>query len=236
MRRLLFAVFLVSCGAELALVEGNGVLATEERPVPGVTAVALATSGDLTVRFGSPASVSITAEENVLPRLTSTVRGSELGLGSEPFVSLRLHRPISYTLTVPELRSVTVSSSGSVTTPLVTAPTVHFTVSSSGSIVAAGVEANTLKTVISSSGNVRLGSGSVGTHTLTISSSGNLIADALRSTSSVVTLSSSGDALVWVTDTLDATLSSSGNLRYYGSPMVNVTATSSGRVIALGAR
>ncbi|MBL8920440.1 MAG: DUF2807 domain-containing protein [Myxococcaceae bacterium] len=236
MRRLLFATLLLSCGTEMTLVDGNGVLATEERTVPGVTAVALATSGNLTVRFGSPASVSITAEENVLPRLTSTVRGGELGLGSEPFVTLRLHRPISYLLTVPELRSVTVSSSGSVTTPSLAAPTIAFTVSSSGSIVAAGVEANTLKTSISSSGDVRISSGAVASHRVTISSSGSVIADGLRSTSATVTLSSSGDALVWVTDTLDATLSSAGNVRYYGSPMVNVTATSAGRAIPLGAR
>lgn len=236
MRRLLFAAFLLSCGGEYSHVEGNGVLATEERPVPGVTSFALATPGDVTVRLGSPAAVSITAEENVLPRLTSLVNSTHLNLGIEPFVALRLHRPISYTLTVPELRAITVSSSGSVTTPHLTASSLALNVRSSGSIETAGVEANALTTSISSSGDVRLGMGAVADHHVTISSSGNVIADGLRSTTASVHVSSSGDALLWVTDALDASLSSSGNVRYYGSPMVNATTTSSGRVIALGAR
>lgn len=236
MKRLLFATFLLSCGAEMTIVEGNGVLATEERPVPGVTSFTVATAGNVTVRLGSPASVSVTAEENVLPRLTSSVNGGHLNLGSEPFVTLRLHRPISYTLTVPELRAITVSSSGSVTTPLLTTPSLALNVRSSGSIETAGVETNALTTSVSSSGDVRLGMGAVVDHHVTISSSGNVIADGLRSTTASVHLSSSGNALLWVTDALDATLSSSGNVRYYGSPMVNATTTSSGRVIALGAR
>lgn len=236
MRRLVFAAFLLSCGAEMTIVEGNGVLATEERAVPGVTAFTVATSGDVTVRLGSPASVLVTAEENILPRLTSDVLSGHLTLGREPFVTLRLRKPISYTLTVPELRAVSVSSSGGVTTPVLTTSSLALAISSSGSIVVAGVDANTLTTSITSSGDVRVGSGAVVNHHVTISSSGDVIADGLRSTSAHVTLSSSGDALLWVTDALDATLSSSGNVRFYGAPMVNVTATSSGRALALGAR
>jgi Putative auto-transporter adhesin, head GIN domain len=231
----LVASMLLGCGGPQTLVFGNGVLSTVERAVPGTTSVSVSTWGDLTIRLGSPASLSITGEENLLPHLTSEVQAGKLWLGTEPFVSLRPTRGMTYVLTVPSLTAITTSSSGSVTAPALSVPDFTVTTSSSGSITVDGLEANTLTTRISSSGNVSV-SGAVRDHSISISSNGDVLADGLRSTNATVNVSSSGNALLWVTERLDVTISSSGNVRYYGDPHVKAQLSSSGKVIPMGNR
>ena len=236
MRLLAPLVVLLSldCGGPTSVVFGNGVLATVDREVPGTTSVALSTWGDLTIRIGSPASLSITAEENLLSALTSDVTAGRLVLGTEPFVTLRPTRGMTYVLTVPSLNGISVSSSGSVTAPDLAVSDLRLDVSSSGSITFAAIEANTLTTRISSSGDVLVSGGAVRDHTITLSSNGSVLAEWLRTTNAKVNVSSSGNAMLWVTDKLDASISSSGNVRYYGSPQVTTHLSSSGRLIPMG--
>lgn len=230
MRPLFLAVlWMMSCG--FVDVVGNGRLQTVERSAAGVSAVTLSTPGDLTIRLGQPPSLTITAEENVLPFLTSDLSGKRLVLGIEPHTSLRTTRAIEYLLTVPSLTAITVSSSGDVLGPVLTATELELAVKSSGSIELAGVEATRVTTLIESSGNVRLRGGTIDEHTITIRSSGDLFAEDVRTRSATISLSSSGDANVWVTDWLDATLTSSGNVRYSGTPRITVHATSSGKLL-----
>lgn len=231
----LVASLFLSCGSPDTVLVGNGVLATVERAVPGTTSVTVANWGDLTIRIGSPASLTITGEENLLPHLTSDVTLGKLWLGTEPFLNVRPTRALSYVLTVPSLTGIAVSSSGSVTAPALTATDFTVDVSSSGAVTVEGLEANTLTTRISSAGDVHL-TGSVRDHTVFVSSSGDLLADGLRSTNATVTLSSSGNALLWVTERLEATISSAGSVRYYGQPQVTTHLNSIGRVIPMGNR
>jgi hypothetical protein len=231
----LVASLFLGCGGPDTVLFGNGVLAIVERAVPGTTSVTVANWGDLTIRIGSPASLSITGEENLLSHLSSDVTAGKLWLGTEPFLNVRPTRALTYVLTVPSLTGIAVSSSGSVTAPALTASDFTVDVSSSGGLTIEGLEANRLTTRISSAGDVHL-TGAVRDLTVFVSSSGDLLADGLRSTNATVTLSSSGNALLWVTERLDATLSSSGNVRYYGEPQVTTHLSSVGRVIPMGNR
>ena len=231
---LVVSLFL-SCGSPETVLFGNGVLTTVERAVPGTSSVTVANWGDLTIRVGSPASLTITGEENLLPHLTSEVTFGKLWLGTEAFLNVRPTRALTYVLTVPSLTGIAVSSSGSVTAPALTATDFTVEVSSSGGVTIEGLEANRLTTRISSAGDVHL-TGAVRDHTVFLSSSGDLLADGLRSTNATVTLSSSGNAMLWVTERLEATLSSAGNVRYYGEPQVTTHVSSVGSVIPMGNR
>ncbi|MGZ4670711.1 MAG: GIN domain-containing protein [Blastococcus sp.] len=83
---------------------------TQTRTVSAVSAVELATSGELVLTGGSPASLRITAGENVLAHLTTDVRADRLTLGSDGTV----HDvgPVRYDLTLPAARVVELSGSG----------------------------------------------------------------------------------------------------------------------------
>lgn len=220
---------LAGCGPGL-LVAGNGTMTSEGREVNGTKSVHLSVPGSLVVTLGSPASLRIDAEENLLAYLESRVVLGELQLDVRPNVSLRTTQSIRFELTVPSLQGLSISVPGSITAPALTAADFSLSSSSAGSIHLAGLEASTLATRISSSGSITVESGAVVSQDVRISSSGSFVASGMQSARANVEISSSGSAFLWVTERLDAVLSSSGNVRYVGSPQVFAHLSSAGTV------
>ena len=72
------AVTLTGCSA---VVTSRGEPVTEEREISGVHAVTLEAAGRLTVSVGDTPSLTITADEGVVDRITSDVRDGHLVLG-----------------------------------------------------------------------------------------------------------------------------------------------------------
>jgi predicted small secreted protein len=235
---ILCAVALTACvidvGGTGEDVRGSGNVTTEDRPVSGVTGVALRTLGDLTIEVGDQESLRIEAEDNLLQYLETTVSGGVLNIQEAEDVDLRPKKAVRYYLTVKSLESIEVTSSGNVTAPVLTAGGLTVDVTSSGDVEVASLEADSLEVRLSSSGGVTIGGGQVTSQEARLSSSGDYDAGDLRSSSATVGLSSSGSAIIWVTDRLEADLSSSGHLEYYGSPQADVNESSSGDARSLG--
>jgi hypothetical protein len=225
-----------SGGTLQTTVRGSGTLATEDRPVTGITAVALGTLGELTIELGGQESLRVEGDDNLLPYLKTTVSSGVLTIEQDPGIELAPKEPIHYYLTVKSLESIELSSVGSITTPALTATQFVVELSSTGDIRLAGLQAESLEVRLSSTGDIAIDTGQVGSQSISLSSSGDYDAGDVRSASATVDLSSSGSAIIWVTDQLEADLSSSGNLRYYGSPAVNADTSSSGDAEALGAK
>lgn len=217
-------------------VRGSGTTAREERAVQNVRGVTLATLGDLTIELGDEEALVIEAEDNLLPHLETDVRGGTLTIRSEPGVNLMPREPVRYYLTVKSLESLSVTSSGNIVAPALTAGTFKVESSSSGDIQVAGLDAERVDVEISSSGDVAIDSGHVERQEVKIHSSGIYMADDVQCERATVELTSSGNANIWATDSIDASLSSSGELRYYGDAEVKQSTTSSGKVVSLGDR
>ncbi len=215
-------------------VRGSGNVTNEDRPVSGISGVALRTLGDLTIEVGDQESLRIEAEDNLLQYLETTVSGGVLSIQEAEDVDLRPKKAIRYYLTVKSLESIEVTSSGNVTASALTAGDLTVDVTSSGDVELASLEADSLEVRLSSSGGVTIGGGQVTSQEARLSSSGDYEAGDLRSSSATVGLSSSGSAIIWVTDRLEADLSSSGDLEYYGSPQADVNESSSGDAKSLG--
>jgi hypothetical protein len=215
-------------------VRGSGNVLSEDRPVGGITGVALTTVGDLTIEMGDQESLRIEAEDNLLQYFQTTVSGGVLTIETEPGVSISSRKPVRYYLTVKTLESIRTSSSGNVSATALDTGNLTIEITSSGEVELASVEAASLEVRLSSSGNLSIGGGQIAAQQVKLSSSGDYEAGGLRSSSATVDLSSSGSATIWVTDGLEANLSSSGNLKYYGSPSVDVNASSSGEAKNLG--
>ena len=92
--------------------KGSGQLATAQREVSGFTKVELAGQGDLTIEQTGTESLTISAEDNLLPLLTSDVSGDTLILGTKPNTSIVTTKPITYSVTVKDLDGLAVSGSG----------------------------------------------------------------------------------------------------------------------------
>ncbi len=214
-------------------VRGSGTVVSETRAVKGIDRVDLASLGKLMIVQDEEEGLVVSAEENILPHLLTTVRGSTLEIRTEENVNVLPTRDVTYTLKVKNISSLSISSSGSITADVLDSQKLELNISSSGDIRIGNLTASDLRVRINSSGNILL-KGQVVSQDVRISSRGNYQAADLQSQSAYVTISSSGNARIWVTDDLGAQLSSSGNVDYYGNPKVASKTSSSGKVNPLG--
>ncbi len=224
----LFATSCVSLGQG---VRGSGDVKSETRSVSGFSLVSVTNQGDLEINISDEERLVVTAEANLLPHISTEVRGGKLIIGTTPRgVSLRPSKPIRYTLFVKSLEGVETSSSGDIHADRLEGPRLSVRTTSSGDIEIGAIRADELTVNLSSSGDVSISGGSVDVLHLSLSSSGDYEGEGLSSRMADVSISSSGDATVRVEESLVARLSSSGNLHYRGDPKVEAKSTSSGRL------
>ncbi len=218
----------------MTTIQGSGNVTTDNRSVSGISGVSVTTLGDLTISLGDTETLAVEGEDNLLPYLETNVRGGKLTIQTRQGTNIQTTKPMRYLLTVKNLESLSVTSSGNITAPALNAKRFQVEISSSGFIRLAGLTADSLQVRISSSGDLTVGPGNVPQQEITISSSGNYAAPDLQSQTATVTLSSSGNATIWVTERISGSLSSSGYVNYYGNPSVNVNTSSSGKAISQG--
>jgi hypothetical protein len=94
-------------------VRGSGHAATEARTVPPFTAIDLAGTNAVVVRVGAPRAVAVTADDNLLAHVTTTVRSGRLVIGDAGSFTTRA--PMRVAVSVSSLEAVELSGTGSVT-------------------------------------------------------------------------------------------------------------------------
>jgi hypothetical protein len=203
--------------------------------------------------MGGGESLRIEAEDNLLHYIETEARAGRLVIESRRGTRLQTTQPINYYLTVSELKTILISSSGDVEAEELQSGSLSVTisgsgnlsigsldctsldvqVSSSGNVAISELMANSISVQISSSGNVEVSEGEVQRQDITISSSGTYGARDLASVEAEVTLTSNGTATIRVSDHLNGRLSSNGDIHYVGNPEVTVRTTSSGRAVRI---
>lgn len=217
----------VVAGALVGCTTGSGVLVTETREAVGFTAIDLQGTGRVEVAVTGAESLEITAEDNLLPRLTTEVRDGRLVLGTRG--SIRPTEDIVYTITAASLDGLSVSGSGGIEADGIETDTLDLDVSGSGAITAATASAGAVDADISGSGAI-LVSGVADTLDLSVSGSGSFEGSELEVAAGDVSLSGSGNAVVNASRTLDVSVSGSGSVLYLGDPSTTVSTTGSGSV------
>jgi hypothetical protein len=209
-------------------IRGSGKVTTEKRDVSDFDEVSLSGSGNLVITRTGTESLTIEAEDNVIPYLKTEVSGHRLVIGTTDNVSLQTTRPITYTLTVKALEALSLSGSGNISASGVPdLGEVH--VSGSGNMFISGIHTDKLTTRISGSGDVNA-AGKAGSQEVRISGSGNYRAEGLESKEARLEVSGSGRAAINARDKLDARISGSGYIEYAGDPTVSQSITGSGRL------
>jgi hypothetical protein len=202
------AALLVLTGC--SVVTGSGQVESENRPVSGFTGIELSGTGEVTLEQGEAESLTIEADDNVLPALTSEVEDSVLRLGTKPRTRLQTQNPIRYRVTVRDLTSVDLSGSGSIS--------------------GADLELDTLRAAISGSGTMNL-AGSADQQEVDVSGSGRYEAGDLSSRSVSIEISGSGRAEVAASEQLRVDISGSGTVTYSGDPAIDQSVSGSGRLV-----
>ncbi len=195
---------------------GSGHIITQTRNVSGIDAVTFTSFGDLTIQQGDTEGLSLEAEDNVLPEIITEVKGSTLVIRyAQPNGQVRVRptQSIKLTLTVKDLRQVTLSGAGDV----------HLE----------GLQSDYLQTTLSGAGSLRA-AGAVRQLDVVLSGAGSFQGADLQAETADVTLSGVGNAVVWATQHLNVTISGVGWVEYYGNPQVTKTGGGLGDVRDLG--
>jgi hypothetical protein len=204
------AGLLLSLVSACSVVTGSGETGTETRQITGFSKVELVETGEVTIEQGTTDSVSIEADDNVLPVLTSDVVDGTLKLGRKPGTEVITRNPVRYRVTLTKLAGINLSGAGSVT----------------GSNLRAGE----LEVDISGSGIVNL-NGSVDTQRIRLSGSGRYDAADLTSQVAAAELSGTGDVILSVERELTVNISGAGTVSYAGDADVDKSISGVGRLV-----
>ena len=208
---------------------GSGNVVSERRDVGDFDAVTLSGVGNLHIAQTGSESLTIEAEDNILPLLTTEVHGRRLVFGSEPRARFSPTKPIRYTLTVKDLRDIRISGAGNVEVAALGTPSLRLELSGAGNMTVTGLAADSLELTLSGAGNATC-AGEARDQEARISGAGSYNAEDLTSMTASVTISGTGSAHLRVSERLDARVSGVGSITYRGNPSVRKSVSGVGRI------
>ena len=165
--------------------------------------------GNLSIQQGSTESLTVEAEEDVLPKIRTEVNNNRLILGPKPGTSINTTEPINYKLTVEDLNALKISGSGDVEVE--------------------GISTDELAVTIGGTGDVQI-SGTADSQEIDVSGSGDYRAQNLESKQVKIEVEGSGSAIVNASNELDAEVSGSGSVEYVGDPTISKDVSGAGEV------
>ena len=194
-----------------AQVMGSGVAATEARPLPHFSGVALGVGANVTIYPSDRAVAVVRTDDNLVGRITTRVRDGVLVVGGPGRFTTRT--PLTVAIGAPQLDALAVTRGGSVRLRNINGKRLAVTVAGLGGSVRGGGAVDRLAVVLRTFGNVQL--------------------KALTARDVHAVLGGSGQIVVTATQKVDAILSGSGAIVYYGNPAhVHKTVLGTGSVTA----
>jgi len=203
--------------------------------VAGLDAIELNSIGSLVIRQGNKESLEVTADDNLMKYIRTSVNGGTLVLEIQEGVHLLPSDEITFLVNVKGLNQIEINGVGQVEADPIVAGNLKVAINGDGSMNFKEVSADVMTMAISGLGEISA-AGEVHTLQIDLSGSGKVQASDLRSRMGVFDISGTGSIIAWVTDVLSFDLSGLGDLEYYGSPVVNADISGSGNVSALGVK
>ncbi len=216
---------------------GSGRVVSEPRALPAFDAVSMAGDMELVLRQGSPQSVQVEADDNLLVLLQTEVVSGRGNSGGTPTLqirwaegaSLRGRSTVRVTVVVPSLSALALSGSGDARITAMRTPRLQLSLAGSGDLRAEALDAGELDVRLAGSGDLSA-NGSATRLDARLAGSGDLRLSGLRVDDAKVRLAGSGDVDVQALKTLDAEVAGSGDVSYRGDPTVRSRVIGSGTV------
>jgi len=237
-------------------IKGSGDVITEEREVSDFDRLSLAGAGDVIITQSGKETLTVEADDNLMPYIMSKVRSGTLVLGFTDAVKGKNVRPskkIRFHLQVKELRGLDLLGAGDILMSSVDAERLEILLAGAGDIEASSASVDRLEISLAGAGDVRIDSldaealvihldgagdvevaGRVVEQGIFVNGVGNYRAGELESQTTTVEVNGVGDATVWATDTLDVRINGPSTVKYYGSPQVTRNIDRVGRLVSLG--
>ncbi len=226
------AALVISTGVGADRVAGSGKQANEVRPVSDFHALRLAGPIDVEVHAATRESLTVQADDNLLPYIETQVRNGALEIGLHKGVSFYTRNPIKVIVECKTLNSIAASGSGDIHVDRAQARDFDVVISGSNDVTIEALEADILAVSISGSGDFRA-AGKAPTQGISIAGSGDVDTANLVGEQVAVKIAGSGDAKVHASRTLSVSIAGSGDVRYRGQPQISRAIAGSGEVSAL---
>lgn len=213
---------------------GNGVRRTESRNLSGFTGIAMSVPGQLELRLGPSESVTLEADENILPLIETTVtRGTlEIRVQRGQEIAPQVLRIV---VQARQIDSLALAGSGSIRGDGLKSPSLKIDIGGSGDLVLEHADVDELGISVGGSGNAKLG-GKARALKISIAGSGSVAGTALQADDARVSIAGSGSATVSARTSLRVSIAGSGSVRYQGDPKLERSIAGSGDVQRIGAQ
>jgi len=208
----MLVLLFTSCSKDRLTANGDGTITT--RQLSNFTGIRSSGANPITVNYGDEFKVELKGSSNLIPYFKTEVVNSKVYLNYE---NASVHKDdIEITVTLPVLKSISLSGSGKVIIdgdfPLI--DFFNIDVSGSGKLLLTNhLNADDLD--------------------ITISGSGEIVLDKLAAKRADISISGSGDARLKVQNDLKANISGSGKVYYLGNPIVTSRISGSGKIIQI---
>lgn len=214
-------------------VQGSGKLQTETRTVGSFQAIELHASLNLVLRQGAREVLELRADDNLLALVETRV----VNRSGVPTLEVRTRdgspfssrNPITLTVDVVTLSSLSIRGSGNVSGEGLKAPALKIAVAGSGDVKLQKLSLDEVSLKISGSGNANL-AGKVARLSVSISGSGDINTRDLEADEVSVRIAGSGDASVNAGKTLNVSIAGSGDVEYIGGATLKTSVAGSGSV------
>jgi hypothetical protein len=204
---ILIALLAGACGSDIEGIRGSGDVQSDERAVSGFDEILLEGGGSIFVDVSGTESLTIEAENNLLPLLSSEVKGTRLELRTRESISPT--EPIVYTIGAVAFEGISIVGSGD--------------------LVATNLDCNAFNASVAGSGDFDL-TGRCDRLDLSITGSGDFAGDSFEVGAADIEISGSGDVVVNATDELVVRITGSGDVAYLGDPSTDIDIAGSGDV------
>lgn len=224
------AVFLLVFNSS-SVTFGSGRIETQERIVLDFNEIALSGWGNVTIRQGDSEALTVEAEDNILPRIRTEVRGGRLVIENEqawPWGLFRPSKPVNIYVTAKNIGKLSVSGAGTIISQSIKTDALDVGISGAGK-VDISVETETVESRISGAGQFVL-SGSAKRQRVEISGAGKYEAGQLKSEEAVIEVSGAGSATVDAASSLDVEISGAGKVNYIGEPRITQRISGAGAI------
>lgn len=226
MRNLLILAVAVLFFSSCQQMTGSGNIVTEKRSTGNFKRIDAGSKFEVEVKIGSPASVEVEADDNLMPIIETRVSGDELNIHTKGNYSIT-NGHMKVFVTAPEIRGVKSSGAANIKVLDVLKSDERITFESSGAgNIKAAVDAPKVKAEVSGAGDIEL-SGRTKDYTVSASGGGNVKSSDLLTENTNADVSGAGSVHVHASVSLKAEASGAGNVYYRGGP-ANITKNTSG--------
>ena len=205
-------------------IHGSGTVTSEVRSVSGISKVELMGIGNLTIQQGNTESLTIQADENLLPYITTEVIAGTLKIGIKPNINFDPTQTIEYRLTVKSISGVALSGFGNIQVDQLDGPDIEVRIAGSGDILVDAITADNVDMHLTGFGNITANSVKAANSVLNLTGSGDLKINSLEASTLNLNIGGFGTATVSGSCT-DQVVNLTGSGKYQGGDLQTSTAT-----------